>query len=96
MVGDTIEFSELHTFGSTAAGKMWQFVARTSDNVYQTLLATDYGIWMLPMLDKEMIIATYRPASLFAVSNVQSGGAGIGGGGGASSSEGQRSRRYDN
>lgn len=42
-----------------------------------------------------VIIATYRPASLFAVSNVQSGGAGISGGGGASSSEGQRSRRYD-
>lgn len=69
VVGDTIEFSELHTFGSTAAGKMWQFVAHTGDYVYQTFLATDHGTWTLTMLDKEMIIAA-RIVSDITVSNV--------------------------
>ena len=36
--GQPVAFSELHTFGQTTAGKMWQFVAQTADFERYTLL----------------------------------------------------------
>ena len=36
--GQPVVFSELHTFGQTSAGKMWQFVAQTADFERYTLL----------------------------------------------------------
>ena len=36
--GQPVAFSELHTFGQTTAGKMWQFVAQTADFEKYTLL----------------------------------------------------------
>ncbi|WP_146739484.1 hypothetical protein [Pseudoprevotella muciniphila] len=56
VAGDSVEFSELHTFGNTAADKMWQFVAFTADNEKYTLLLTDHGTWAFTMPAKNVEI----------------------------------------